>query len=84
LKNKKGRLLQKSRPKGNSSFGPSEAPHRMMFRAKRDPKSSPAIGGIQAIQDSRLRGNNGTSSSGKGVMGNNIPKSAMELLLAGF
>jgi hypothetical protein len=33
----------------------------MVFRAKRDPESSPAIGGIQTILDSRFRGNDGTS-----------------------
>jgi hypothetical protein len=34
----------------------------MVFRAKRDPESSPAEGGIQAILDSRFRGNDGTSN----------------------
>jgi len=33
----------------------------MVFRAKRDPESSPAEGGIQAILDSRFRGKDGTS-----------------------
>ena len=56
----------------------------MVFRAKRDPESSPAIGGIQTILDSRFHGNDGTSNFGKRLMGNNIPKSAIELLLAGF
>jgi len=44
---------QNSWPKGKSSFRTSEALHRLVFRAKRDPGSSPAIGGIQAILDSR-------------------------------
>ena len=49
------RLLPKSRPRGKSSFQASEALHRMVFRATRDPESSPAMGGIQVILDSRFR-----------------------------
>ena len=49
------RLLQKFQPGGKPSFLASEALHRMVFRAKRDPESSPAIGGIQAILDSLFR-----------------------------
>jgi hypothetical protein len=45
------RLLQNSGPERKSSFRAIEALHRMVFRAKRDPESSPAIGGIQAILD---------------------------------
>jgi hypothetical protein len=41
--------------KEKSSFRASEALHRMVHRAKRDPESSPAEGGIQAIL-SRLGG----------------------------
>ena len=59
------RLLQNQRPKERSSFRAGEALHRMVFRAKRDPESSPAIGGIQAILDSRFRGNDGTGNSCK-------------------
>jgi hypothetical protein len=84
LKSKNGRLLQNSRPKEKSSFRASDALHHMVFRAKRDPESSPAIGGIQAILDSRFHGNAGTSNFCKRLIGNNIPKSAIELLLAGF
>jgi hypothetical protein len=35
--------------KGILSFRASKALHRMVFRAKRDPESSPAIGGIRAV-----------------------------------
>jgi len=44
---------QNSWPKGKSSFRTSEALHRMVFRAKREPGSSPAEGGIRANLDSR-------------------------------
>jgi hypothetical protein len=40
----------------------------MVFRAERDPESSPAIGGIQAILDSRFRGNDGTSNFCKRII----------------
>jgi hypothetical protein len=48
-------LLQNSRPKVKSSIRVGKALHRMVFRAKRDPESSPAEGGIQTILDSRSR-----------------------------
>ena len=38
--------------RGGESFRASEALHRMVYRAKRDPESSPAQGGIQEILDS--------------------------------
>jgi hypothetical protein len=55
-------LLQNFRREEKSSFRASEALHRMMFRAKRGPESSPAIGGIQAILDSRFGGNDRTKT----------------------
>jgi hypothetical protein len=45
--------------KANLSFRASKALHRMVFRAKRHPESSPAIGGIRAILDFRFHGNDG-------------------------
>jgi hypothetical protein len=53
LKNKKRKAFAKLSAKEKASFQASEALHRMVFRAKRDPESSPAIGGIQAIPLSR-------------------------------
>jgi hypothetical protein len=38
---------------------PREGEIRHSGKAKREPESSPAIGGIQAIPDSRFRGNDG-------------------------
>jgi hypothetical protein len=39
---------------------------RHFGQAKRDPESSPAIGEIQAILDSRFRGNDGTATFARG------------------
>jgi hypothetical protein len=54
--------LKSSWSKGRALSRASEALHRMVFRTKGDPESSPAIGGIQVILDSRFRENDGTSN----------------------
>ena len=54
--------------RGKFSFQASEALHRMGFREKRDPESSPAKGGIQRILDSGFRRNDGVSYFCKGLI----------------
>ena len=48
-----GNLYQ---PKGESSSRAGEALHRVVFRAKRHPESSPAEGGIQSFLDPPFAG----------------------------
>ena len=61
------KLLQNSQPERTSSVRAGEPLYRMVFRAKRDPESSPATGGIQATPTPRFRwdelcGDGGTSN----------------------